>query len=148
MITILVTKACNLFEGTCQQVEQNKHCKIYSNILNLLQLDHKKDIDEYNLYHNDKILPKYYFIYGIEEVLYEKGYFDSLLYIIQTAKMAGMVIILALSNDAQVSTVLLSGIDYKIMIENQFGITCKLMDIEYFKLSSNNFFAACAMPIV
>lgn len=124
----------NYFRGKEKLIEITKEI---DNILNLLQLDHKKDIDEYNLYHNDKILPKYYFIYGIEEVLYEKGYFDSLLYIIQTAKMAGMVIILALSNDAQVSTVLLSGIDYKIMIENQFGITCKLMDIEYFKLSSN-----------
>lgn len=105
--------------------------------LELLNLHHKIDIDDYNLYYQEKIKKKYYFICGIEDIIYKQGYFDKLLYIVQTGKIAGINIIMTLNENASVSSILLNSIDIKLMLKNQYDVCSKYIDLSYFDLLSD-----------
>ena len=105
--------------------------------LELLNLHHKMNVDEYNMFYKQKILKKYYFIYGIEDIIYKQGYFDKLLYIVQTGKIAGINMILTLSENASVSSVLLNSIDIKLMLKNNFDVSSKYIDLSYLELLSD-----------
>lgn len=105
--------------------------------LELLNLHHKIDVDDYNLYYQEKIKKKYYFICGIEDIIYKQGYFDKLLYIVQTGKIAGINIIMTLNENASVSSILLNSIDIKLMLKNQYDVCSKYIDLSYFDLLSD-----------
>ena len=106
--------------------------------LELLNLHHKKDIDEYNLYYQKKIIKKKYIIYGIEKLVYKQGYFDKLLYIVQTGSLAGINVILTASENISLSSILLSSIDQKLILKNDFDFVKHLIDNSYFEILNNN----------
>lgn len=105
-----------------EEVDQN---------LELLNLHHKANIDEYNLLYKNKIKKKYYIIYGIEDLIYQKNYFDKLLYIVQTGRLAGINLILSLSSNVFLSNILLGSIDKKILLKNKFEVSEKVIDTSY-----------------
>lgn len=106
--------------------------------LELLNLHHKKDIDEYNLFYQKKIKKKWYFILGIENIVYKKGYFDKLLYIVQTGHLGGINVILTISENVSLSNVLQSSIDKKVILDNDFDFANHLVDNSYFEILNNN----------
>lgn len=106
--------------------------------LELLNLHHKKDIEEYNLFYQAKIQKKTYFIVGIEHIVYKKGYFDKLLYIVQTCKMAGINVILSVCENVSFSNILLGSINKKVILENDFDFSNKMIDNTYFEILNNN----------
>lgn len=105
--------------------------------LELLNLHHKKDIDEYNLFYKEKIIKKKYVIYGIENIIYEKGYFEKLLYIVQTGSLAGINLILSVSSNVSMSSVFLSSISKKLLLDNDFDFSNKMIDNSYFEILNN-----------
>lgn len=106
--------------------------------LELLNLHHKKDIDEYNLYYQEKIVRKKYIIYGIENIIYKKDYFENLLYIIQTGSIAGINVVLTVSKNIPLSNVVLSSISKKLILKNDFDFSNKIIDNTYFDIINNN----------
>lgn len=106
--------------------------------LELLNLHHKKDIEEYNLYYKEKINKKKYIIYGIEHIVYKSGAFDKLLYIIQTGKLAGVSVVLVTRENIMLSSIVLSSVDKKLLLENDFDFSNKIIDNSYFDILNNN----------
>ena len=119
----------NYLDNIVEEIDQN---------LELLNLHHKKDIDEYNLYYQKKIIKKKYIIYGIEKLVYKQGYFDKLLYIVQTGSLAGINVILTASENISLSSILLSSIDQKLILKNDFDFVKHLIDNSYFEILNNN----------
>lgn len=122
----------NDFDALSQIVDEIDHN------LELLNLHHKMNIDEYNLYFSKKIAKKTYFITGVENILYEKGYFDKLLYIVQTCKIAGINIIMTLTKDSMVSSIFLGSVEKKILLKNDFDLSNKMIDNSYFDVLTND----------
>lgn len=126
---ITVIKDLDYLDIIIEEIDQN---------LELLNLHHKKDIEEYNLFYQKKIKKKCYFLLGIEEIVYKKGIFDKLLYIVQTGNMAGVNVVLTISQNVHLSSILLSSIEKKVILENDFDFTKSLVDNSYFEILNNN----------
>lgn len=108
------------------------------NNLELLNLHHKKNIVEYNLFYKDKMMKKYVIINKLQKYVYEREVFEKILYIVQTGKMAGINVIATLTQDVILSNILLSSMEQKVLINNNFNLTNKLIDISYFEILSND----------
>lgn len=106
--------------------------------LELLNLHHKKDVDEYNMFYQKKIIKQKYIIVGIEHIVYKQGYFNKLLYIVQTCKMAGITVILTLSENVSLSSILFSSFDKKLILKNNFDFVNSLIDNTFFEVINSN----------
>lgn len=106
--------------------------------LELLNIHHKKDVDEYNMFFKEKIFKKYLFIDQIESFIYDRTNFEKLLYIVQTGKMAGFYVILSLTQDVIVPSILISSIGPKIILNNHFNFIKKIIDDSYFEFINND----------
>lgn len=103
----------------------------------LLNLHHKKDIEEYNLFYQKKIIKKKYVIYGLKDIIYKKQTFDKLLYIVQTGKLVGVTVILVSIDNITLPSILTSSFDKKLLLENDFDSSNKLIDNSYFEILNN-----------
>lgn len=126
---VLLKQDVNFLDTIVDEINKN---------LELLNLHHKKDIEEYNLFFKDKIIKKYIIIHKIENIIYDINSYDKLLYIVQTGKMAGINVILTLNQDVMLSNILLSSIGQKILLNNMYDITNKFIDTSFFLYINND----------
>lgn len=119
------TNDLSVFDEIIKEIDNN---------LQLLNIHHKISIDEYNKSFKQKIKKKYVFIYNAQMVLKSKKYYDKFLYIIQTGKLAGIFLILFISDNLKLPNAFISAVSTKLLLKNDFDSFNNIISPDYYDI--------------